>query len=427
MEKEVRNAIVKDKEEVACDLVLQNRISWNTYDKMRSEGMTTPKRPAATPVPSRKRKYHNLSETLQIDKDKLLHEAESWPEDKDVNWSQLAREYGLNSPNGGQIIKEFLEQSNIPYINQRPSRAKRRCIKKVGGEGVTFPMYPPVKHERQKLLERIEKGEIAIGKEVVPSSYQSYTVDSHTHNIQENTHNIQENTVHISARKISLIDIRKKLLEKHVSLGIVRDSSDEYFENLSPEDIANLSQKLGMSHFTGDKIQQLKDMCRTRHIKMWHDHSSIAAHGYLLVLVSVIYDPAFFYTTEKMKNLKGVDVDVPAILDEAEVHILGRSSSSTKYQLMFIETRRECLKETKEKVCTSNGVEVVDVVRFFYGDGPAAQFEAGHKQGGTYCCVGCGAESERFSDIAYSYRSQKLSLKERQQFVVQGKAWKKGG
>ena len=58
-------------------------------------------------------------------------------------------------------------------------------------------MYLPVKHERQKLLERIEKGEITIGKEVhvVPSSYQSYTVDSHTHNIQENT-------VHISARKI---------------------------------------------------------------------------------------------------------------------------------------------------------------------------------------------------------------------------------
>ena len=54
---------------------------------------------------------------------------------------------------------------------------------------------------------------------------------------------------------------------------------------------------------------------------------------------------------------------------------------------MFIETRRECLKEIKEKVCTSNGVEVVDVVRFFYGDGPAAQFEAGHKQGQRHIAV----------------------------------------
>jgi hypothetical protein len=70
---------------------------------------------------------------------------------------------------------------------------------------------------------------------------------------------------------------------------------------------------------------------------------------------------------------------------------------------------------------------VYDVVRFFYGDGPAAQFEAGHKQEGTYCCVGCGADSGRFSDIACRYRSPKPSLKERQEFVLQRKAWRKGG
>lgn len=168
-------------------------------------------------------------------------------------------------------------------------------------------------------------------------------------------------------------------------------------------------------------------MCRTRHIKMWHDHSTIAAHGYLLVLVSVIYDPAFFYTTEEMRRLKGVEIDVPSVLDQTEVHVLGRSSSSTQDQLMFIETRRESLKDLQEKVYKKNGDEVIDVPRFFYGDAPAAQFEAGHKQGGTYCCIGCGANSGRFSDIAYSFRSPKLSLQERQDFVLQGKAWKKGG
>ena len=68
-----------------------------------------------------------------------------------------------------------------------------------------------------------------------------------------------------------------------------------------------------------------------------------------------------------------------------------------------------------------------DVVRFFYGDGPAAQFEAGHKQGGTFCCTGCGADSGRFSDIAYCYRAPKPTLKERQEFVLQGRAWKRGG
>ena len=92
------------------------------------------------------------------------------------------------------------------------------------------------------------------------------------------------------------------------NLGIVRDFSDEYFDSLSSEDIANLEQKLGMSHLTGDKIKQLKQQSQTRYLKLWHDHSSISGHGYLLVLVSVIYDPAFVYTTEEMKAIKGVDI-----------------------------------------------------------------------------------------------------------------------
>lgn len=121
--------------------------------------MTTPKQQATTLVQGLKRKYHNLSETLEIDKENLLHEAETWAADKNINWLQLARDYGLASPNGGQIIKEFLAENNIPAacINQRPLRAKRRCLKKVGSEGTSFPMFPSVKHEKQKLSERIKK------------------------------------------------------------------------------------------------------------------------------------------------------------------------------------------------------------------------------------------------------------------------------
>ena len=105
----------------------------------------------------------------------------------------------------------------------------------------------------------------------------------------------------------------------------------------------------------------LKKVCRTRHIKIWHDHSQIAAHGYLLVLASVLYDPAFFYTSKEMEELKNVIIDVPAILDDAEVHILGRSSSTTEDQLLFVETRRDCLiKEIGERVFTNSGIEVIE-------------------------------------------------------------------
>lgn len=82
--------------------------------------------PENTVQKTRKRRYGKLEGILQIDKDKLLDDARSWPETKDVNWSLLARQYGIDFPNGGQIIKEFLVQHNIPAasVNQRPSQAK---------------------------------------------------------------------------------------------------------------------------------------------------------------------------------------------------------------------------------------------------------------------------------------------------------------
>ena len=128
-----------------------------------------------------------------------------------------------------------------------------------------------------------------------------------------------------------------------------------------------------------------------------------------------------------MRDQKGTDVDVVALSQKPEVHIVGRSSSSTEDQLMLVQTRRDCLKQVGERVCTKSGAEVHDVIRFFYGDGPAAQFEAGHKQSGTYCCVECGANSFCFNDIAYCFRAPKPSLQERQEFVLQGNAWKQAG
>ena len=255
----------------------------------------------------------------------------------------------------------------------------------------------------------------------MPSSYSYYSVDSETHTLHANT-------VNITARKIPLKQIRKKLLERHEKQGILRNNSDKFFTDLSQEEVKMRLDELKIPYNNSQDLHQLlKHACRTRHLKVWHDHSSIAAHGYLLVLVSVIYDPAIYYTTEEMKTLKGINIDVPAVVAKPEVYIIGRSSSSTEDQLLFVETRRECLKEMRETISTTTQVEVHDVLRFFYGDGPAAQFEAGHKQGGTYCCVGCGADSGCFTDIAYSYHAPKLTLQERQAFVLQGNAWRKGG
>ena len=53
----------------------------------------------------------------------------------------------------------------------------------------------------------------------------------------------------------------------------------------------------------------------------------------------------------------------------------------------FIETG--CV-EIKERVSTSNGIEVDDIVRFFHGDDKHPTLKLVRSKGGTYCCVGFG-------------------------------------
>ena len=115
--------------------MLQNRLSWRTYDKLRkTEGLTTcssRKRLADLIDDATQSKRRRTDLPLMVKKENLLQEALSWPPDKVVNWSQLARDNGLSCSNGGQMIKEYLRNNNIPAANnnQRPLRAARRCKK----------------------------------------------------------------------------------------------------------------------------------------------------------------------------------------------------------------------------------------------------------------------------------------------------------
>lgn len=184
------------------------------------------------------------------------------------------------------------------------------------------------------------------------------------------------------------------MLQKHEKMGLIRESTLEAAK--SPA---------------------------ARFLKIWHDHSSIGGHGYFLVLVSVLYDSSFFLTQQEAASKLGKDVDVQSTVEAPEVHILGRSSSSLEDQALFTACRNECLGKLNTPLKLSSGAQVIDIVRFFHGDGPAQQFEAGNTIGGNYCCVGCGVKNDRIDDIAYAYRCPKLDLHQCQDFLLQGEAW----
>ena len=57
---------------------------------------------------------------------------------------------------------------------------------------------------------------------------------------------------------------------------------------------------------------------------------------------------------------------------------------------------------------------------FFTGDHPAAQFEQGTKQGGTYKCGACGCKESMFSDQAHSLDYNWCSLETLQSLAIGG-------
>ena len=146
-------------------------------------------------------------------------------------------------------------------------------------------------------------------------------------------------------------------------------------------------------------------------------------------MVSSVYDNAFYFTDEEMLA-KGVNVNVQSLVERPHIYILGRCKSSEIEQIAYVETRAECLKELSVMLKTQNGVEVEDVMRFFHGDGPEQQLEAGEKKDGYAGCVTCSADSRKYFNIPLNFRNNCLSLQDRVDIVQTGPAgnsFKNGG
>ena len=67
--------------------------------------------------------------------------------------------------------------------------------------------------------------------------------------------------------------------------------------------------------------EKIKQINRTRHLMVWHDGSSLANHGHLLITVNIAYDNAMFYSNEEYTALTGEKVDIQTEVEKPEVCI----------------------------------------------------------------------------------------------------------
>ena len=75
--------------------------------------------------------------------------------------------------------------------------------------------------------------------------------------------------------------------------------------------------------------------------------------------------------------------------------------------------------ELRDPTISPDGIAVNDVIKFFKGDGPAAQLEAGQQKGGEYFCWCCSLSSHRSNDIQHSFYQPSMSLEERRLKVLE--------
>ena len=91
---------------------------------------------------------------------------------------------------------------------------------------------------------------------------------------------------------------------------------------------------------------------------------------------------------------------------------------------MYNEERFLDLLTLGQNITTPDGIEIRDLLHFFHGDSPAAQFECGHNRAGHYICTSCTASVSEFDVIPTCYRSPIVDLNHRQSFILRGTTWK---
>ena len=80
-----------------------------------------------------------------------------------------------------------------------------------------------------------------------------------------------------------------------------------------------------------------------------------------MVLVACIYDPAFYYTPQELAN-KGISIDVISTVEKPQLYILAQSGSPDIEQMVYNDTRSECLHDLDTPVQTAAGQPVTDTI-----------------------------------------------------------------
>ena len=129
----------------------------------------------------KRKKNHVASHILPWNEEECIEMVRSYPEGYKINFSELARCYGVKNnnsecpKNGGQIVKMFLEENGINFdsfnFKNKSDVHFRRKKRKIAGINISIPTDITNTEVKTNLTKLINDGTYTIGDLIVPQKF----------------------------------------------------------------------------------------------------------------------------------------------------------------------------------------------------------------------------------------------------------------
>ena len=244
------------------------------------------------PLPNTKRKcIRNFEPAKEAD---IIARLTQWPEGVPLVWSKLAKEFGITATNGGHAIKALARQHgfDVESLQGKADAAQMRCSKSKLSDGRTSVACPPSLSALKKQVNAlIEDGTLDLGQPCAPSTVYTFKlVDG----------KLEEVHSEVYGRRFDMLKVRQELLRSHEKL--MRLNSDEELDAMTKDDLMSLIPECEIQPNMSIDDMKAKIRClqRTRHLAVWHDHSSVLSRGYMLFTIKIVHDNAVFMEMDEL-------------------------------------------------------------------------------------------------------------------------------
>ena len=165
-----------------------------------------------------------------------------------------------------------------------------------GGE-ITVPVPSSADNIRKKVRDMLNEGKLKLGELLEPKQYKRFILRKGE---------IVEEIFTVNGRKYPLLQIRENSLKDHALQGLMRENLEDHLNRMTKPELLRSLWKIHEycdPTMTEENLREALHYHRTRrHLLVWQDHSTLANHGHLLLMIRVMYDPALYHTPRRTEG-----------------------------------------------------------------------------------------------------------------------------